>query len=293
MVDLQKHKLIVGSEVTNETDINALGNMAVETCNDLGLYLEDHVDVLADKGYHNATDLSYCQENNISTYVAERKQEGSSPKPEGFRKKDFSYDKEEDVYICPQGEQLTTNGRLYNKSSNNGKSSYRFKRYTITYSKCDHCPFKEQCLSKSSQQQRHGRYIERHEHEEALEINAENLAKNPGLYKTRQHIVEHPFGTIKRSWGYTYTLMKGLEKVDGEWSMIHLVYNLRRCMSILGVQGLVEALRTGKIPLNGPFSVIWKILKVLKRIFLGVNLNPKLFQLPSKVLRMSYFGVVG
>ncbi len=30
------------------------------------------------------------------------------------------------------------------------------------------------------------------------------------LYRRRQEIVEHPFGTIKRQWGYDYTLMKGL-----------------------------------------------------------------------------------
>ena len=34
-------------------------------------------------------------------------------------------------------------------------------------------------------------------------------------YRRRQAMVEHPFGTVKRHWGYNYTLLKGKEKVDG------------------------------------------------------------------------------
>ncbi|MCB0540009.1 MAG: transposase [Lewinellaceae bacterium] len=63
-----------------------------------------------------------------------------------------------------------------------------------------------------------------------------------------QAIVEHLFGTIKRSCGYTYTLLKGMEKANGGWSLIHLCYNLRRSLSILGVKGLLEALKSGKWP---------------------------------------------
>ncbi|MTB51694.1 transposase [Lewinella sp. W8] len=68
-----KDNLIVAHEVTNESDINALGDLAVDSCNALGLYREDSIIVLTDKGYHNGGELQYCQENNISTLVAERK----------------------------------------------------------------------------------------------------------------------------------------------------------------------------------------------------------------------------
>jgi len=32
-------------------------------------------------------------------------------------------------------------------------------------------------------------------------IDKNNLENNPDIYKRRQAIVEHPFGTIKRQWG--------------------------------------------------------------------------------------------
>ena len=55
--------------------------------------------------------------------------------------------------------------------------------------------------------------------------------------------MEHPFGTIKRSWGFYYTLLKGKEKVNGEYSLVFLVYNMRRAVSILGVPDLIERLK--------------------------------------------------
>ena len=39
-------------------------------------------------------------------------------------------------------------------------------------------------------------------------------------------------------------LLKGLQKVNGEMALIFLTYNLRRSMSILGVNGLIEVLKS-------------------------------------------------
>ncbi|MBM4054756.1 MAG: hypothetical protein FJ264_08815 [Planctomycetes bacterium] len=56
-------------------------------------------------------------------------------------------------------------------------------------------------------------------------------------------IIEHIFGTVKRSWGYTYTLMKGKKKITGEFSLIYLAYNLHRTKNILGYDKLHEAIK--------------------------------------------------
>ncbi len=37
---------------------------------------------------------------------------------------------------------------------------------------------------------------------------------------------EHLFGTIKRWFGYTHFLLKGLEKVRTEWGLTTMAYNL-------------------------------------------------------------------
>jgi hypothetical protein len=45
-------------------------------------------------------------------------------------------------------------------------------------------------------------------------------------YKQRQMIVEHPFGTIKRSWGAYYFLTKRKISVSTEIALSFLAYNL-------------------------------------------------------------------
>ena len=50
----------------------------------------------------------------------------------------------------------------------------------------------------------------------------------------------------KRKWGYNHTNLKGLEKVNGEMALIMTVYNLKRAMNILGIEKLIEKLKTWK-----------------------------------------------
>ncbi len=103
--------------------------------------------------------------------------------------------------------------------------------------------------------------------------NNKNIRENPAYYKRRQSICEHPFGTIKRQWGYTYTLMKGPGKVDGEINLIGLVYNIKRTLSILGFEKLMKAFTNWKPDyariifsfLQHQFNVIWR--RMVKSFF--------------------------
>jgi len=53
------------------------------------------------------------------------------------------------------------------------------------------------------------------------------------IVSKRKEIVEHSFGTIKRSFNQGYMLMKGLRKVRGEMGLTMLAYNMRRAINIL------------------------------------------------------------
>ena len=63
------------------------------------------------------------------------------------------------------------------------------------------------------------------------------------LYRQRQEIIEHQFGTLKRQWGFTYVLMRGKEQVLGEASLAMLTYNLVRLMNIFGIEELKKRLK--------------------------------------------------
>ena len=74
------------------------------------------------------------------------------------------------------------------------------------------------------------REIDRNQYQDVVDENNKRVDDNKQLYKKRQQIIEHPFGTIKRNWGNTYTLLKGIKKVNVEMAIIFTMYNLRRAM---------------------------------------------------------------
>ncbi len=87
------------------------------------------------------------------------------------------------------------------------------------------------------------RIIQRSDYQDAVDINDNNIKQTPHYYKWRQVIVEHPFGTIKRHWGYTHTLLKGLKKVNGEMNLIMFCYNFLRTKNILGFEIMLNTIK--------------------------------------------------
>lgn len=60
--------------------------------------------------------------------------------------------------------------------------------------------------------------------------------------ENRKCLSEHPFGTIKRTLGQYYFLLKGFSKVGAEMSLFCLSYNLRRAINLKGVPALIASL---------------------------------------------------
>jgi transposase len=56
----------------------------------------------------------------------------------------------------------------------------------------------------------------------------------------RMCLSEHPFGTLKRAMGFTYFLLRGKEKVDGEFALSCLGYNFERARNLLGFDKMME-----------------------------------------------------
>lgn len=240
-----QHCLIVHYSVENQKDLYLLGPVTKGAKDALGLGDADSLEVLADKGYHSGKGLQECADANIVTYVAFPEQTYRD-RPKGFQKADFRYDKDKDEYVCPNDQPLATKGTLHEKHGRQGHLQSTYKLYRSPFGVCSECPFRDKCLSASNLEQRQGRTIERSEYEEAVIENRKRILRHRDKYKRRQAIVEHPFGTIKRSWGAYYTLLKGKEKVSGEMAIVFTVYNLRRVMSILGVKETIKALKSAK-----------------------------------------------
>jgi transposase len=230
-----KHNLLVHIEATNTNDGKALHRATAQAKENMNLK-QDPLDVLADKGYHTGAELQECHEENIQTYVAFKEQPSVKHLQKEFLSTQFIYNKQEDNYTCPAGKTLTSLGTWHNKNGDAGETSYRFKTYRTAA--CKSCSLKKHCTKLNK------RIIHRSEYQDAVDRNNKNIRQNPDYYKRRQSICEHPFGTIKRQWGYTYTLMKGLKKVNGEMNLIMLVYNIKRTLSILGFAKMLQAIQT-------------------------------------------------
>lgn len=80
-------------------------------------------------------------------------------------------------------------------------------------------------------------------HEGKMEEMLTQLKNAPDTVLIRKQRVEHPFGTIKMWMGATHFLTKQLKNVSTEMSLHVLAYNLKRMMSIVGSESLIDAIR--------------------------------------------------
>ena len=219
-----KHKLIAAEDVTNEvTDLHQLASVALAAKANLEV---KQTEVVADAGYYNAAEVDRCVEQKITPYVP--KADTSANTARGlYGKSRFKYDTTKDVYVCPAGAELTHRFNTYELG--------RELRY-YRASGCKGCALKKQCTRNKA-----NRTITREANEGLMEAMAARMKAQPWKFKLRKTLAEHPFGTIKRWFGYTHFLLKGLEKVRCEWSLTTLAYNLKRVLNLVSFEKLMQA----------------------------------------------------
>ncbi|WP_422395441.1 transposase [Robertkochia solimangrovi] len=98
--------------------------------------------------------------------------------------------------------------------------------------------------------------------------NKTNL-NNPEFYRLRQQITEHQFGTLKRQWDFSYTLVKGKQHVLTEVNLIMMSYNLKRLLAIWGPERIKERFKElflENTTINKSIKHILSTLNLLKNI---------------------------
>ncbi len=227
----QKHKLIVTYEVTNEgNDLGQLAQLAGQAKQALGV---EKLTVLSDGGYFDGEKIKECEAAGITPYLP--LPESGAARARGlFPASAFSYQAERDVYVCPQGEELTF--RYQEKGSN--KKEYRIYRTDA----CATCALRPQCTKAKL-----GRKVRRWIHEAVLDRLKARLRAQPQLLKQRKALAEHPFGTIKLAMDQGYFLLKGIKKVTTEFSLTVLSYNFRRVLNVLGVEAMIKSFKQATV----------------------------------------------
>lgn len=216
-----KHNLPIDYKVTNQNDSRALSGMLRRTKTILGA---TDFTAIYDKGYHTGSELKMAVTSGINIMVAIPGVASFAP-DENYNFDRFIYDEINDSYTCPQHQVLTTNGNAYQKSKR--RNYYTVKHYKTAA--CATCPALASCTKNKK-----GRLIERSEYQQYIEVNKQNIEANPEIYKRRQSIVEHPYGTIKRQWGFYYVITKkGMKRASSDVGFMFIAYNLRRMLNLL------------------------------------------------------------
>lgn len=177
--------------------------------------------VLADAGYSNGEQAQACEAAGIEPCAPPQR----AVNAKGLFERDaFTYDAEDDSFICPAGERL----RLKQRSKSDRLDKYMARD-------CRQCPLKPRCTTSSR------RTVSRSWHEDTLQRMQQRIAADRDLMRRRRCTAEHPFGTFKAG-GAERFLTRGLDKVRTEFSLSVLAYNFRRVMALLGATAFLAAL---------------------------------------------------
>lgn len=224
----EKKGLIVNSDVVNENnDLNQFA-VQIEKANET---LEKKCDAAsADSGYATTDELKKVADQDIKVVVPSQRQAANREVKE-FDRRNFKYDRENDCYVCPAGEVLHFRGENKKK---------RYRNYQAPGASCRSCQFFGRCTKSKN-----GRKVVRLNNEDTrLLLEAEYLKPDSQeIYKLRKEKVELPFGHMKRNLSVSGFLLRGLEGVKAEMSLLSTCFNMARMITIFGVKGLTAKLR--------------------------------------------------
>lgn len=219
-VSVAEDQIIVGAAVSKEAnDRTELTKMIEFTEENLG---EEVKTIVADSGYSSYDNYEYLRKREKNAYIPDQyfeKVKNKEYEEQKYHRENFTYDKECDCYICPEGKTLT---RYKKRISNKGRRKWKQVIYKGT--ECMECSVKNLCTKQKA------RTYARELREDLQEEMREKLLTKEGSkkYKWRLYTAEPPFGHFKHNLGYKRFLLRTLEKVQAEFKLMCIGYNLMK-----------------------------------------------------------------
>lgn len=207
---------------------------------------EEIESVCLDSGYNTPDICKKILEDKKKALIPYSRPKGRKDK-DLISKKEFVYNKEMDVYMCPTGcilELSTINREGY-------------KEYKSNKKECRTCPMLEKCTKSKTQQ----KTITRHIHQDYKDkVNEERYTKNfKDNYPHRKETVEIIFGDCKEQHGLRFTRVRGLEKNSNQALLIFACHNLKK----MGIWRWKYREKSQKIVPT--FKILDKIINFFKR----------------------------
>jgi transposase len=173
--------------------------------------------IAADSKYGAEECLAYLHDKNIKTAII---YESSTNRPGHFLKEDFTYDKNRDFYICPNGKILKRRARCNRSNRITYKSSVK---------DCRVCPIKGKCISGKADFR-----VTSHYDSPCYEKTKEWYFSQKGKYlqKLRHTILEGLMGEAKNYHGMARARFRGLAKVEMQFLMTATALNLKKMVNM-------------------------------------------------------------
>lgn len=244
-----KNKLIIATDITSENNdrhqLNLMKNKVKKIKKELNNIENKKINktvICADAGYHCEKEIiEALKDNEINLFVPHPNDSKMGKNKVKIKKKNieknkyskdkFRYDKSTNTFFCPNNKQLFS-GKKYT-------DAYDIKRIAYRCHDCQNCNAFGICTTSKK-----GRTISISSNYDIIEKFREKVQAHSGkiIISKRKEIVEHPFGTLKKSFGYRYFMRKGISNVKAELNLIAFTYNLKRVINIIGVPKLLRIL---------------------------------------------------
>lgn len=186
-------------------------------------------EVVADAGYGHEEVYEYLESHDIESFIkypgyyAEQTKE----RKYAFHYSRFTYNKEQDIFICPAQKKLL----FHEVAQRTTKSGYVIDARVYKCSSCQECPHQSQCT-----QSKEGRNLivsmKLREHQQKTR---EKLGSSYGnaLIKRRGFEIETVFGDWKHNFKFRRFQLRGIAKVRAEIFLHCLAYNFRKIAKLI------------------------------------------------------------
>jgi len=175
-----------------------------------------------DAGYATTAICKGLEERDIYGVIGYR----TANHAEGlFRKRQFQYDEENDLYTCPEGQLL-----IYRTTNREG-----YRQYHSDSKQCRACPVRGHCTRSRNMT----KVITRHVWEASKERTDRHRLEPHGkrIYKRRKETVERSFADAKQLHGHRYARMRGLTNVREQCLLAAACQNMKKIALLLSRSG--------------------------------------------------------
>jgi transposase len=188
--------------------------------------------LLVDSAYTTGDDLAFCHRHGIdlcgpwqeNDFTKERP---AVTNPAQIPKTQFSYDRERDVYRCPEGHAMPFEDYKY-KARPDG-TNMRYKLYRCPAEHCRECPLAAKCAKLPDR----GRTIQRHPQQERIDEHQERMRTAQAKEEYRQRGQgERPFADQKEHRNLRRLSGRGAGRAETQIGLAVLVHTLSALASL-------------------------------------------------------------